>query len=183
MTRLPLSLSFSFILLCAGLAGQSIQAADTSDKISNEATVALNKADTEFVHTALSGGWSSEKAAELGLKRGLVGAEHDFAQKVLDEHTKLTDELKAIAKVKGIVVPSMLDEKSQSKVDDLGKKNDVEFPLAFLQFQMDAHKQAVSAFKDASEDAKDIDVKVFAIKYLATLQAHLEKAKELTKKR
>jgi putative membrane protein len=47
---------------------------------------------------------------------------------------------------------------------------------------VDDHKKDVSEFQDASQNAKDPDVKQWAAKTLPTLQAHLQKAEQIDAK-
>ena len=172
------------LLLSLGSIGLLSTVATAADTPATSALVTtLNKADAEFVRTSLLGDMYEIKASELAVKRGLTGSEATFAKLMSDDHSAVDSDLKMIAKGKQVAVPTALDEKLQGKLDDLGKKTDADFPAAYLAGQVDAHKTAVSAFKEASEDAKDVDVKAFATKHLATLQAHLAQAKELASKR
>jgi putative membrane protein len=44
------------------------------------------------------------------------------------------------------------------------------------------HKDAVANFEKAANEAKDADVKAYAVKTLPALKAHLAKAEEVSKK-
>ena len=180
--RFPLALSLSLVL-AAGALPTFAQAADDTTREAAISATTLNKDDAGFIYDALQGGLLEIKASELALKRGLTGAERDFAQKMVDDHTAVDDELKTIAKAKGVAVPTALDEKKQKKLDALGKEKDQDFAKAYLDCQVSAHKDAVSAFKSASEDSKDVDVKSFAAKHVPHLEQHLETAKALDKNR
>lgn len=186
MNRLPLSLptvALSLLLSLGGIGLLSTVATAADTTPTSTLVTTLNKDDAEFVRISLLNDLYEIKASELAVKRGLTGAEATFAKLMIDDHSAVDSDLKMIAKGKQVAAPTALDAKLQGKLDDLGKKNDVDFPAAYLAGQVDAHKAAVSAFKEASEDAKDVDVKTFATKHLATLQAHLVQAKELSSKR
>lgn len=179
MLNLPLSLSLAVLLGISALTSLA-PAADSSDKAAPVTT--LTKDDAAFVHTALISEMAEIKISELALKRGLLGADRDFAQRIVDEHGKLRAELKAIAGTKGVEVPAMLDDKAQAKVDELSKKTDGELPEAYLKGEVECLKRSVGAFKEAGEDAKDVDVKNFASKHLIDLQTQHGLAQELVKK-
>jgi putative membrane protein len=142
----------------------------------------LSQDDAKFIIHALQGDMLEIKTSELALKRGLAGAEREFAQKMIDDHTAVDAELKTLAEKKGVTPPTQLGEKMQDKVDKLGKESDKDFAEAYLECQISAHKMAISAYKEASEEAKDPDVKAFAAKHLPHLTEHLETAKALEKK-
>jgi len=139
----------------------------------------LSEDDADFVQHAWAGGMFEIRSSELAVKRGLSGDERNFANQMITDHTKVNDEIQTLAKSKGVVLPAMLDEKMQKKVDELGKENDKDFAAAYLSCQVDAHKTAVKAFKKASENASDPDVRAFAAKHVSHLESHLTRAKEL----
>lgn len=177
MHRLPIACSL--VLLFSGTVALSpvTPAAETTAMVST-----LNKADADFVSSALLAGLAEVKTSELALKRGLTGTDRDFAKMIVDDHSAVNDELKSIAKTKMVAIPTALDEKQQAKLDELGKKNDADFPAAYFAYQVSAHKAAVSAFTETSDNAKDVDVKAFATKHLGALQTHLVQAKALAAK-
>lgn len=183
MIRLPLACSLTLLLAGSSALATFAGAADTAAEIKTAAASStLNKDDAEFVRMALLGGKTLVQTSELAIKRAiLTGADLEFAKKIVSDHNTVNDELTALARTKNLVLPTGLDEKMQKKVDDLGKKSDKDLREAYLECQVDAHKKAVSAFKSASDDAKDGDVKAFAAKHLPHFQQHLETVKTLEK--
>ena len=139
----------------------------------------LAKADNKFIHHAAEGNLLEIKTSELALKRGLAGDEKTFAQKMIDDHTQVDTELRILAQSKGVTLSKIPDEKSQKKIDKLGKQNDKNFAQAYFECQVQAHKDALSTYMDASEGAKDADVKAFAAKHLPHLQELLDEAQTL----
>lgn len=176
MSRLPLLLSLSILLVGGSILPDMIQAAEATTT-----GTTLAKDDAEFITSALQGGMADIKTSEIALKRTVSAAEREFAQKMIDGHGKVIAELKTLAEAKGIAIPALLDEKSQKQVDELGKQSDKVFAEVYLENQIDAHKKAVSAYKEASKDAKDPEVKAFAAKNLPHLEEHLAQAKTLEK--
>ena len=156
-------------------------AADTV--ATNANATSLNADDSKFVTEALRGGMLEVKAAQLAIDRGVADADKTFAKKLVDDHKEMNDELTALAKKKGAVIPGAIDEKGQKKLDELGKVKDADFAEEWLEEQVSCHKKAVDAYEEASKDAKDADVKAFATKHLPHLQAHLDEAKRLEKQK
>ena len=176
MSRLPLLLSLSILIAGGSILQDRIQAAEATTT-----GTSLAKDDAEFVTSALHGSMAEIKTSEIALKRTVSAAEREFAQKMIDDHGKVLAELKTLAEAKGVAVPAMLNEKYQKKVDELGKEGDKDFAEAYLENQIAAHKKAVSAYKDASKDAKDPEVKALAAKNLPHLEEHLAQARTLEK--
>jgi putative membrane protein len=164
-----------FILTTFILAIMSLCAAASA------ADAALDKYDTKFLITAAHAGALEIRTSEMAQKRTLSPEETRFAKQIIDDHTAMAHELEALATKKGVVLPKDTDEKGQKKIDKLAATKDTDFPSAYADCQVSAHKDAVSLFKDAADDAKDPEVRAFASKYLPTLQQHLDHAKALAK--
>ena len=71
-------------------------------------------------------------------------------------------------------MPTKVEGKAKSTLDRLSKLSGAEFDREYMQAMVDDHKEDVSAFENASQKAKDPDVKKFASEHLPTLKTHLE---------
>ena len=145
------------------------------------AELALDKYDSKFLITASQAGNLEIHSSEIAQKRLLAPEEISFAKKIVADHTAMAHELEALASKKGVTLPKDIDEKGQKKMDALSATKETAFAEAYVDSQVSAHKEAVSIFKDAAENAKDADVRAFATKYIPTLNQHLDAAKTLVK--
>jgi putative membrane protein len=100
---------------------------------------------------------------------------------MVDTHTKTTDELMGIVKAKNIKVdlPTKLDAKHQTLVDDLTSVSAEDFDKTYAKQQVDGHQEAVALFKKYVDKGEDADVKQFAEKTVPTIEHHLDEAKKL----
>jgi putative membrane protein len=135
-----------------------------------------NKIDEKrFVKDALVGGLTEVELGKLAVQKASSDAVRQFAQKMIDDHSKANDELRTIAAKENITVPDSLDSKRQSKVDKLAKLSGADFDRAYIK---DALKdQDVQSFQQEAKSGSDPDVKSFASKTLPTLEDHLTTAK------
>ena len=133
MLRLPLAAS---ILLLSGIGALSSVALAVDTNTGKVVVVvdpsSVNSDDAAFVHGALAGCLAEVKASELAVKRLPAGADHDFAQKVLDGHIAVSKELSGIAATKGVPAPTMLDEKAQKAYDELAATTDLTLSLIHI---------------------------------------------------
>jgi putative membrane protein len=109
---------------------------------------------------------ASEKATNAQVK--------EFAQMMITDHTKVNDELTAIAKTKNITLPATVDEEHQKKMDDLSKKSGADFDKAYVNAMVDGHKKVLDMMKDEAKNGKDADLKAFAEKTAPAVQTHLD---------
>ena len=142
----------------------------------------LNATDVSFVKHAAASGMAEAKVAELGVKKASRADVKEFAEVLVKDHTLANEELKKLASTKGVELSAVIEPKHAGSFQKLEKVSGTEFDKEFLADQVSDHKKCVSNFETASNDVTDTEVKLFAVKMLPTLKAHLEKAKELAAK-
>jgi putative membrane protein len=107
------------LALCTVLAlsGASLRAADDNDKdkdkggagtaTTTEAGKAgqLSRTDERFIKEAARGGMMEVHMGKMGVQQGQNAQLKQFAQKLIDDHTKANQELKQLASSKGLTLP------------------------------------------------------------------------------
>jgi len=142
----------------------------------------LAAADTKFVHEAAAGGMAEVELGKLAADKATSPDVKAFGQRMVDDHSKANDELKAYASQKGITLPSSPDPAHKSTQDRLSKLSGAAFDKAYMQDMVKDHDKDVAAFKHASTSAADADLKAWAAKTLPTLQEHQTQAKAINAK-
>jgi putative membrane protein len=100
---------------------------------------------------------------------------------MVDDHTKVNDELKQVANKENIPIPDALDSKHQSQIGKLSKLSGPEFDKAYAKEQLKDHETDVKDFSAEVQGGTDPNLKAFASSALPMLQQHLELAKNLNK--
>jgi putative membrane protein len=158
------------VVVMLGLAlGASAQQADESAQAS----------DPLFVHSAAQSNIYEIGSSRLAVQNAEGQEVKDFAQKIIDDHTKATSQL--IAAVEGLDIRPTADmtQAQQLKVNYLGTLQGPEFEAAYLEQQVLAHEEAVSLFETASSMVQEQQLKTFIDETLPVLQEHLQMAQEL----
>lgn len=139
----------------------------------SDATFVKNAAISDM-YEIQAGQLAQTKAASADVKR--------FASKMVADHTKTTDQLKALLASKpGMKPPSAMDAKHKALLAKLKGASAASFDSTYAQQQINAHQQAVMLFTSESQTGKDPDLKKFAADTLPTLQQHLSMAQQLPK--
>jgi putative membrane protein len=133
-------------------------------------------ADSTFVKEAAMGGLAEVELGRLAAQKAQSADVKQFAQRMVDDHSKANDQLKPIAQQKGIDVPAQLTGKHKSEYDRLSKLSGAAFDRAYMQLMLQDHRKDVSDFRKESTSGKDPDVKQFASQTLPTLEDHLKMA-------
>jgi putative membrane protein len=166
-------------------------AADTTTTVENataEATdVVAPAADTRTANgyataAALSDMYEIE-SSRVAAEKSKSPEVKQYAQSMIDGHSKTTAELKAALTSAGLqlTLPAALDERRQKMVTELREKSSMEFDTAYLDQQSKAHREALDlhqAFADAGDSAP---LKAFAAKTAPIVQQHIDMAKKLDK--
>jgi putative membrane protein len=146
--------------------------ADTAKKDSSMASV--DKDDAKFAVAAANGGMAEVELGQLAQQKAANPKVKDFGAMMVTDHSKANDEMKALAKSKGIVLPDSIDNKEQKVKNDLSAKSGADFDKAYVSNMIDDHKEDIKEFEDAAKNCKDADLKAFAVKTLPTLKMHLD---------
>lgn len=173
------------IAVCAALAaapalaGQAAPSPATTQLAAAMAT--LSKSDQTFVHQAAIAGMAEVAEAQLALSKAQRDDVKQFAQRMIDDHTKANDQLKQLAAAKQITLPTALDAKHKAEQARLEKLSGAAFDRAYIEAQVKAHQQAVSLFKTEAEKGGDAELKQFATQTLPILQQHHDAVVALAK--
>jgi len=135
--------------------------------------------DTEFAVAAADGSMFEVQLGQLALTKASSPKVKEFAQSMVNDHTKANEELKSIAQTKNITLPSTISEEKQKDYDKLAEKSGADFDKAYSEFMVKDHKDDVDQFKKAAEKCEDAEIKSWAAEKLPVLESHLSMAESL----
>nr|ALS90785.1 protein of unknown function (DUF4142) [uncultured bacterium] len=145
---------------------------------------ALASSDKKFIMETAHGGMMEVELAKLAVDKSSNEEVKQYAQRLVDDHTKANEELTQLASQKG--VPISEDHKammkSQTAKDKLSKLSGADFDREFISWMVKDHAKEVKEFEQVSAKAKDTDVKDWAAKTLPTLREHLQMARDINSK-
>ena len=106
----------------------------------------------------------------------------NFAQQMIDDHSKALTEVQQVAEKRGITLPTELDRAHRAKADKLGALQGDAFDRAYMaQAGVADHKKNHSMLRMAQSKARDPDVKALAARTLPIVDQHLNSAQQLHK--
>jgi putative membrane protein len=137
--------------------------------------------DKRFAQEAAMGGMMQIQAAKLAEQQSSNASVKQYAQKMIDDHTKADDQLQQVASKDSLTLPDKLDVKQQGTLDKLAKLTGPAFDKAYAKDMVKDHERDINAFRAESESGANPDVKQFAAQTLPVLEQHLDSAKTLEK--
>jgi len=137
-------------------------------------------ADQSFVMDAASGGMAEVALGRLAMEKASNERVKQFGEKMVADHSKANDELKALAQSKSIMLPASPDTKSMETHERLAKLSGAAFDTAYIQEMVQDHQKDVAAFRKEAESGQDAAVKVWAAKTLPTLTEHNKMVQDIS---
>lgn len=134
--------------------------------------------DADFAVEAADDGMLEVQLGTLALTKATSPQVKQFAQMMVDDHTKANNELKALAQTKNISLPTVLGNENQRDYDNLNEKTGADFDKEYMDMMVKDHKNYVDDFEKQAENGKDAEIKSWAAGKLAALRQHHEMAEK-----
>ena len=147
----------------------------------NDKASTISSGDRKFMEKAAGGGTAEVQLGKLATQKAESDQVKQFGQRMVDDHTKVNQQLRQLASTKGVALPASLDKTSQREYDKLSKLSGAQFDREYMNHEVSDHKKDISEFKSEAKKAKDADVKQFASSTLPTLEEHLNLAQAADK--
>lgn len=178
MKKLTLTLLICGALLAASSCTSKNDSKDMAEEQNDQKFEDTDvKKDADFAVTAAEGGLMEVQLGQLAQSNASSPQVKEFAQRMVEDHGKANDELRALAQQKNITLPTSLSEKHQKKFNELNDKKAEDFDKAYIDFMVDDHQEDIDAFQKEADKGTDADLKSWAAAKVPTLQHHLDMAK------
>jgi putative membrane protein len=129
--------------------------------------------DAVFAKKAAAGGLTEVELGKIAQQNGESQDVKDFGAKMVTDHGKVNDNLKAIAAKDNITIPDKPNAEQQELIDKLGKETGKEFDNAYIRAMVKAHVMDKTLFTEESTNTKNADLKQFADDTLQVITDHL----------
>jgi putative membrane protein len=165
----------------------------------------VSTSDKNFVNHMLADGMAEVELARLAQDHAASAEVKQFAQMMVDDHTKAGDQLKQIASTSAIPQDAKVDDKHKDLMDKLSKLRGMDFDKEYMSAMIDDHEDAVrdlrsrvdenrslgdrvtgknpenpAAVKPESSDNRvTASVNQWAADALPTVERHLDRAKQV----
>ncbi|HOZ77278.1 MAG TPA: DUF4142 domain-containing protein [Ferruginibacter sp.] len=135
------------------------------------------KADADFAVKMADAGMFEVEMGKLALQNASSPKVKEYAQMMIDEHTKANNELMEAARTKNITLPAGLSDKCQKKFGELSEKKGKDFDKEYMSAMIDDHEEVLDVLNKQAENGNDADLKAWAQSKVGGIKQHLETAK------
>ena len=168
-------------LLCLGLTVAATSCSN-ENKDSKEVAEELNeekfdkdgeKAADKLVH-AYSANLFEIKAAENAAVNATTEDVKKLSAMLVEAHTKMNADVKALADRKSITLPTDLTEEQRKDIEKLAEKTGLDYDKAFTDKMKSKHEDAVKFYEKTAEKCDDADIKNWAATTTPEVRSHLD---------
>src|SRR5882672_514887 len=99
-----------------------------------------NSDSTKFSSAAAQGGLTEVELGRLAVQRGSNPAVKSFGQRMIEDHSRANDELKAIATKKSITLPPDMNSDQKATMDKLSKLSGADFDKEYMSDMVKDHE-------------------------------------------
>ncbi len=182
-------MTLAAMAMCGLLGASAVAQQDTSmgkqdmDKSGNKSMMMLNSTDKKFMTMAAMGGMAEVEEARLALQKSSNEGIKEYAQHMIDEHTKANEELMQVVQMKGVTLTTTPAAKHVAMMAKMQALSGAEFDMMYVKNSgVKDHEKMAKLFQDEIARGKDADAKAFASKTLPVVQMHLQMARDMSAK-
>ncbi len=140
---------------------------------------AANAADSTFMTRATAGGIAEVQMGQLALGKSSDDQVKQLAKRIVDDHTKANEALRALAQARQLTLPSTASTDALKSADSMKKMQGTKFDQAWADAMVKDHQHSVALFTAESRRTQDAYLRKFSESTLPILKNHLEASREL----
>jgi putative membrane protein len=138
--------------------------------------------DRMFVKAALEDGMAEVQLGQMAVQKSNNPEVKRFGQRMIDDHTKLGDQMKAVAGQIGEKVPDAPSKKDRATIAKLQTLNGDDFDRAYMKDMVKDHKADLDDFKTEAASGSNPAVKNAASQGAQVISQHLQMAEQINQK-
>lgn len=135
--------------------------------------------DKSFVKKALEGNAAEVQMGQLALQKSNDDQVKQFAQRMVDDHGKMQDQLKPVAEQMGVKVPEGPSKGQMKKMEKMKTLSGDAFDQAYIKDMVKDHKSDASEFKEEAQSTQNAQLKQLATEGGQTIESHLQQIQQI----
>ncbi len=139
--------------------------------------------DKIFVRKAVEGGLAEIELGRLAAQKSSSEDVKSFGQKMVDDHTRLNEEMAEIADSIGLKMPRKMGKDAQAEYDRLNSLSGEEFDKEYVAFMVKSHHTDLREFRIASSRTQDSALKTAADNGSKVIREHMAMADKMAEQR
>ena len=135
--------------------------------------------DKAFVKKALEGNVAEVEMGKLALQKSNDDQVKQFAQKMVDDHGKMQEQLKPVAEQMGVKVPDGPSKSQMKSMDKMKGLSGDAFDQAYIKDMVKDHKKDNSDFKLEAQSTQNPQLKQMVMQSDQIIESHLQAIQQI----
>src|ERR1700733_2211099 len=140
-----------------------------------------NGMDKAFVKKALEGSIAEVQMGQLALQKSNDDQVKQFAQRMVDDHGKMVDQLKPVAQQMGVKVPDGPSKGQMKNMDKMKGLSGDAFDHAYIKDMVKDHKGDDNDFKLEAQSTQNPQLKQMVMQRDQMIGSHLQQIEQIEK--
>ena len=165
-------------------AGNSPSSMDQQQQMATSGANGMNTGpavDKAFVKKALEGNIGEIEMGKLALQKSSDDQVKQFAQRMVDDHGKMQEQLKPAAEQMGVKVPDGPSKGQMKSMEKMKALSGDAFDQAYIKDMVKDHKSDDSDFKLEAQSTQNPQLKQLVTESDQTIQSHLQQIEQIAK--
>ena len=141
----------------------------------------VSPVDQQFMLTAASVSTAEIDLRQLAMRQSSNPAVRQFGQQMVDDHTRVNDELSKVAEAKNVVLLKAMDPANRTLYAELSKLSGPAFDRQYMISQLNIHRMGNALYLSQAQNGQDPDVRSFATRNAPVGIEHLRMAEGMTR--
>ena len=137
--------------------------------------------DKVFVKKALEGSMAEVQLGQLALQKSNDAQVKEFAQRMVDDHTKMLDQMKPVAQQVGVAVPASPSKSQMKTMDKLKTLSGDAFDQAYIKDMVKDHKEDDADFKREASSTQNPKLREVVQQGDQVIEMHLQHIEKIAK--
>lgn len=137
--------------------------------------------DKIFVKKAMQGSLAQVQLGELTLQKSSNDQVKQFARKMIDDHTKMNEQLRPVAQQLNADIPTEVSKKDKSMIGKMQGLSGTAYDQAYLKEMVKVHKQDLNDFHLEATHGNTPSIRDAATQGGQSISEHLQMATQLAK--
>lgn len=140
----------------------------------------LARQDARYFREMAQDNLAEVQAGKLAQQRAQNDEVKQFAEKMVEDHGRMLEEQRTMAKSKGVDMPRQPAKAQQSAMRKLRDAKGGQFDRAYMSHMVEDHEKGLKKVREAAKNAKDPELKAMAEKAAPDIEKHLQMAKQIS---
>lgn len=139
--------------------------------------------DKMFVRKAAEGGLAEVQLGKLAAEKGSSDDVKSFGQKMVDDHTRLNQQMAQMADSIGTMLPKKMGKADQAEYDKLNALSGEDFDKEYIAYMVKDHHEDLREFRVASSSTSNAELKAVVDQGAHMIREHMIMADKMAHER